>query len=124
MPTAIPNRRNVLTGLKRGLRARCPDCGHGGLFRGYLAVNTQCARCGHATGDYRADDGPAYFTMLLIGHLVIAPLLAFSFIRTANPWLLVAITLPLLALLTLVLLRVVKGGLIGVLWATRAGSHQ
>jgi uncharacterized protein (DUF983 family) len=116
--------RSVKTGLLRGLSARCPDCGQGKLFAGYLKVNRTCSACGHATGEYRADDGPAYFTILLVGHLIIAPVLAFQFIRTSDPWLLVAISLPLLTLITLALLRVTKGGLIGVLWATRARSHQ
>ena len=122
--TAAASARPIKTGLLRGLAGRCPDCGQGKLFAGYLKVRPTCEHCGHATGEYRADDGPAYFTVLLVGHLIIAPMLAFEFIRTWNPWLLVAVTLPSLALLTLALLRITKGGLIGVLWATRAGGRQ
>jgi uncharacterized protein (DUF983 family) len=123
LSSAVPA-RSIKTGLLRGMSGRCPDCGAGKLFGGYLKVNRTCSSCGHATGEYRADDGPAYFTILLIGHLVIAPMLAFEFIRTLDPMLLLGITLPTLLLMTLLLLRVAKGGMIGVLWATRAGAKQ
>ncbi len=116
--------RPLADGLKRGVTGRCPNCGRGRLFRGYLKVNPTCEACGHANGEYRADDGPAYFTILLAGHLFVAPLLIFSFIETWNPWLLCAVILPPLAIATLILLRLTKGGLIGVLWSTRAGSAQ
>ena len=121
--TASPA-RSTWMGLMRGLSGQCPNCGRGRLFRGYLKVRSDCSACGHANGAYRADDGPAYFTILIVGHLVIAPVLAFSFIRTAGPWVLVATILPTLAVVTLILLRLTKGGLIGVLWATKAGSTQ
>jgi uncharacterized protein (DUF983 family) len=116
--------RPLAHGLKRGVQGRCPNCGEGRLFRGYLKVNPTCEACGHENGRYPADDGPAYFTILLAGHLFVAPLLIFSFMQTMNPWLLCAVILPPLAIATLILLRVTKGGLIGVLWSTRAGSAQ
>ena len=51
---------SVLTGLQRGFRRRCPNCGQGRLFKGYLKVNPTCPSCGHANGLYRADDAPRY----------------------------------------------------------------
>jgi uncharacterized protein (DUF983 family) len=116
--------RPLASGLTRGAKGRCPNCGEGHLFRGYLKVRPSCESCGHANGEYRADDGPAYFTVLLAGHLFVAPMLFLPFVRTWNPYLVAAMLLPPLALATLALLRVTKGGLIGVLWSTRAGSAQ
>ena len=74
-------------GLRRGVAHRCPACGKGRLYRGYLKVEDSCEACGHALGDYRADDGPAYLTILLIGHLIVAPLLVrlFDAVRAALP---------------------------------------
>lgn len=109
----------LLTGLKRGLAHRCPDCGQGHLYARYLKVDTFCEACGHALGDYPADDGPAYFTILLVGHLVIAPLLLFPFIWEASPWLVLPLTVLPLAILTLLVLPRVKGAVIGALWAMR-----
>ena len=111
-------------GIRRGFLRRCPNCGQGHLFSGYLAVEPCCEACGHDNAQYRADDGPAYFTILLVGHLVIVPLLCLSFILT---WPLAAV-LPLS--LALVLVRrwrscpLVKGYFIGVQWATCATAVQ
>jgi uncharacterized protein (DUF983 family) len=114
--------RSVWTGLKRGLQRRCPHCGQGALFAGYLAVAPQCASCGHANGLYRADDGPAYFTILLVGHLVVGPLLALSVLATLPPLMIAGIGLPSVGFATLAALPFVKGGWIGVLWGTRASA--
>ncbi len=109
--------RSPLTGMLRGSAGRCPNCGKGGLFRAYLKPAERCAACAHELGAYRADDGPAYFTILIVGHLVIAPLLFLPWIWQASPWLTVPATLIPLAALTLLLLPRVKGAFIGVLWS-------
>lgn len=120
----MSNTRSVGEGFKRGLAQRCPSCGEGRLFRGYLKVEPSCEACGHQNGHYRADDGPAYFTILIVGHLVVAPLLCFSFIWTWPAALVVALTFSLITTVTLALLPRVKGAFIGVQWATNAGSAQ
>ena len=111
--------------MKRGLALRCPECGEGKLFRAYLKVDPVCDACGHENGRYKADDGPAYFTIVLIGHVVIAPLLLLEFIWTWDPMTVVAITLPALAVITLATLPVVKGGVVGLMWGlARRGQHR
>ncbi len=109
----------MMIGLMRGLRHRCPECGEGRLYRSYLKVEPVCEACGHELGSYPADDGPAYFTILIVGHLVVAPLLFFPWIWEASPWITVPLTLASLAALTLLLLPRVKGAVIGALWAIR-----
>jgi len=109
--------RSAQVGFLRGLQRRCPNCGEGRLFAGYLKVEPVCDACGHENGAYRADDGPAYFTILIVGHLVVAPLLCFSFIWTWPVAAVLAVTLPLVAATTLALLPLVKGTFIGVQWA-------
>jgi uncharacterized protein (DUF983 family) len=113
--------RTAATGFMRGVARRCPNCGEGSLFSGYLKVAPACAACGHDTGAYRADDGPAYFTMLIVGHLLVAPMLAFGFILTWPIGVVLALCLSFVALATLTLLPIVKGGFIGVQWGTRTG---
>ena len=110
---------SMLTGLKRGVLHRCPNCGDGRLYMRYLKVDPECEACGHELARYPADDGPAYFTILLIGHLIVAPLLFFPWIWQASPWLVAPLTLIPLAALTLLLLPRVKGAVIGALWAIR-----
>lgn len=110
---------SVLTGLKRGVLHRCPNCGDGRLYTRYLKVDPDCEACGHDLADYPADDGPAYFTILIVGHLFVAPLLLFPFIWKAPVGLVLPLTVLPLAALTLVLLPRVKGAVIGALWAIK-----
>jgi uncharacterized protein (DUF983 family) len=85
----------------------------------YLKVDPECEACGHELARYPADDGPAYFTILLIGHLVVAPLLFFPWVWEGPPLVVVPVCVTALALATLLTLPRVKGGVIGALWAIR-----
>ena len=113
------SRRSYWTSLGRGLRGRCPNCGQGRLFYRYLKVEPVCQACGHDLDRYPSDDGPAYFTVLIIGHVVIVPflILGAQLIWKAPLWILVPSALAALATITLTALPVVKGGVIGVLYA-------
>jgi uncharacterized protein (DUF983 family) len=123
MPAAA--KRSVLEGLKRGLRRTCPNCGKGKLFAGYLAVQPTCASCGHDNARYRADDGPAYVTVLLVGHLLVAPLLAFPVIWTADPMIVAPLAMGVVGAMTLCARAFVKGGWIGLMWANGSDrTHQ
>ena len=122
--TLLPiGRRSVAVGLRRGAAGRCPNCGRGRLFRAYLKVRPACEICGHDNGQYPADDAPPYFTILILGHLVIGPLLIFPFIWTWPVGLVLAILIPALTVLTLTLLPIVKGAVVGVLWALAKPHH-
>jgi uncharacterized protein (DUF983 family) len=124
MEADMATERNAATGFKRGLARRCPNCGEGHLFRGYLAVDPTCEACGHENSAYRADDGPTYFTVLIIGHLLVAPLLALPFLWQGDPWIVLPIVLIGVTVATLTLLGFVKGAFIGVQWGTRATATQ
>ena len=117
---SAPTGNPVLLGLRRGLRRRCPNCDEGRLFRGYLKVEETCPACGHDNGQYRADDAGPYFTILLVGHLVIGPMLFFPFIWRAPVGWVLGTTLPIIMTLTLALLPVVKGAVIGAQWGMKA----
>jgi uncharacterized protein (DUF983 family) len=115
--------RPVWLGVKRGLMHRCPACGEGRLYRAYLKIEDVCEVCAHPLGEYRADDGPAYLTILLIGHLVVAPLLLFPFIWQWPAQYVLPLTLIPIALLVLLLLPRIKGAFLGVLWATKTAAR-
>lgn len=108
-----PLRRSVF----RGLAGHCPACGQGALFWKYLKVNGRCEVCDTDLARYPADDGPAYLTILLIGHLVVAPMLFFSIVWKSNPLYALPIILTGLAALTLAVLPRIKGGWIGLMYA-------
>lgn len=116
--------RPIGLGIKRGLRHRCPNCGEGQLFGRYLKVEPSCAACGHDLSQYRADDGPAYLTILLVGHLIIGPLFFFPFMWELSPWIVAPVALASLTAVVLLLLPRIKGGFIGLMWANRITEDQ
>lgn len=103
--------------MLRGLKGRCPHCGQGKLFRSYLKVQDACPTCAHNLSKYPADDGPAYFTILIVGHLIVAPLLLFPWIWQESPFVVVPATLIPLTVLILLFLPRVKGAFIGLMYA-------
>lgn len=119
-----PPPRPLGQAIKRGLNYRCPNCGEGKLYRGYLKVVPACEACGHDLSQYRADDGPAYLTILLVGHLVIAPMFFFPVMWEASPWIVAPIALSALTALVLIVLPRIKGGFMGLLWANRITGDQ
>lgn len=87
------------------------------MFWRYLKVSAHCPKCDHDLARYPADDGPAYLTILLIGHLIVAPLLLFPIIWESPAVYSVPILLGALGVITLLALPVVKGGWIGLMYA-------
>ncbi|MEZ6031306.1 MAG: DUF983 domain-containing protein [Hyphomonadaceae bacterium] len=117
-------RRDMWLAIRRGLRLRCPACGKGKLLAGYLRPAERCSECGEATGEIRADDGPAWATILLVGHLV-SP--AFFVFATADADAGLRIFLLVGAAVvgaTLLLLPRMKGLFMALIWASRAGETE
>ena len=54
-----------------GLRCRCPQCGQGRLFDGYLTVSETCEACGTRLSEHDSGDGPAVFVIFILGALVV-----------------------------------------------------
>ncbi|SMX33131.1 DUF983 domain-containing protein [Actibacterium lipolyticum] len=111
--------RPVKPALWRGWRRRCPNCGAGPMLRGYLKVRDNCAVCHEELHHHRADDGPAYLTILVVGHLM-APLIhvAFTSFRP-DPLVLASIFTVGCVALSLYLLPRLKGLLVALQWAKR-----
>src|SRR5579885_207109 len=117
-PWSSPAPRSLPRSMARGFRGRCPHCGAGRLFYRYLKVEPRCKSCAHDLDRYPADDGPAYFTVLIIGHLVVVPILVlFAFQIWKWPiWLILPALLIPVAAITLIALPLVKGAVVGVLY--------
>jgi len=109
--------RPVFDSILRGLMLRCPACGQGRLFRRYLKVADQCPSCGEALHHHRADDAPPYFTIVIIGHIVVGLVLAVEMAYRPPLWLHAALWLPLTVILALIVLPLIKGALVGLQWA-------
>ena len=122
------SKRSVATSMLRGLKGKCPHCGKAKLFYRYLKVEPVCQTCGHDLDRYPADDGPAYFTVLIVGHVVIVPFLILCgpLIWKAPLWILVPSALTAVAVITLTALPIIKGAVVGLLYAldiTRADAR-
>ena len=100
-----------------GWRRRCPKCGNGPLLSGYLKVRKACPVCREELHHHRADDGPAYLTILIVGHLM-APLLHVVF-TTFRPEPLILFTIFAVGCigLSLYLLPRLKGVIVAVQWS-------
>ena len=100
-----------------GWRRKCPSCGNGPLLRGYLKVRDTCPVCREELHHHRADDGPAYLTILIVGHFM-APLLLTVF-TTFRPEPLILFTIFAVGCisLSLYLLPRLKGVIVAIQWA-------
>lgn len=111
--------RKVGEAMLRGLRCRCPNCGEGAMFKSYLRTVENCSVCNEELSHHRADDLPAYLTVVVVGHVVVAAFMAVETVGNLALWQHLAIWIPLTVLLTLLLLNPVKGAVVGLQWAIR-----
>lgn len=103
--------------LRLGFRQLCPRCGRGHMFLQYLKVQPACTRCGLALSSFRADDAPPYFTIMVVGHIIVPAMLMLEQYAHPPEWVHAAIWVPLTLAMTLLLLPRIKGAVIGWHWA-------
>jgi len=111
--------RPVWPSLRRGWSRKCPNCGSGSLLKGYLKVKNSCEVCNQELHHHRADDGPAYLTILIVGHIM-APMLLIVF-ETWRPEPLTLFTIFGVGCiaLSLYLLPRLKGAIVAYQWSRR-----
>ena len=120
--TISTDTRELWPALRRGFRRKCPNCGSGPMMESYLKVRDTCTVCREDLSHHRADDGPAYLTILLVGHLL-APGLHIAFVVwRPEPLTLFTIFAVGCTALSLYLLPRLKGAMIGFQWAKRMGG--
>lgn len=105
--------------LLRGLRRLCPSCGGGKMFRGYLTPHSSCQQCGLNFEACRSDDAPAYFTVALVGHLILPAILWIELRYNLSVFAHFILWLPLTIVLTIALLPFIKGAVMAIIWRTR-----
>ncbi len=110
----------AISPMKTGLAGKCPRCGRGNLFNGYLAVADSCSSCGLPFDFADGGDGAAWFVMLFVGFVGVGSILGIEAAYQPPFWVHALVAIPLLIVLPLVLLRPVKGMLICQQWQTRA----
>ncbi len=111
--------RDVRGAMIRGWRRKCPCCGSGPMMKSYLKVRDVCSVCDQRLSHHRADDGPAYLTILIVGHLM-APAIIWAFTEFRPDPMVLATTFTVgCVALSLYLLPRLKGAIVGLQWAKR-----
>ena len=110
--------------VSAGLRCGCPRCGKGKLFRGFLTVPPHCEVCELDYGFADAGDGPAVFIMFLAGFIVVGAALVTEVLYRPPYWVHAVLWLPLILIITLGLLRPMKGLMIALQYYHKAEERR
>jgi uncharacterized protein (DUF983 family) len=105
-----------------GLTCRCPNCGKGRLFKGYLKISPQCEACGFDLQAADSGDGPAVFIILVVGMVVCFAMLVTEVAYHPPIWVHLVLWLPLAAILVLALIRPFKGVMLAMQFHHKASE--
>ena len=111
--------RELKPAMIRGWRRRCPNCGSGPILKGYLKVRDACPVCAEEMCHHRADDGPAYLTILIVGHIMSPSILIVFTKFRPDPMVLATVFSIGCVALSLYLLPRLKGAMVAFQWAKR-----
>ena len=110
--------------LVSGLRGRCPNCGEGHLFAGFLKVSPQCEACGFDLAKADSGDGPAVFVIMIAGFLVAFTALFVEIAYRPPIWLHLVLWLPATLVVCLALLRPIKGLMVAAQFKNKASEAR
>ncbi len=110
--------------VRSALLGRCPRCGQGSLFKGYLDIAPRCAHCGLDYATFDPGDGPAVFVILIAGFIVCGAALITEVKYSPPYWVHFVLWLPLIAIVVLGGLRLMKSTLLVLQYRHRAGEGR
>ncbi|MFD1192074.1 DUF983 domain-containing protein [Phenylobacterium conjunctum] len=110
--------------LMAGLAGRCPNCGEGHLFEGFLTVSPRCEACGYDLARGDSGDGPAVFVIMIAGFLVAFAALFTEFTIHPPIWVHLVVWLPLTVVVCVGMLRPMKGLMLAAQFANRASEAR
>ena len=113
-----------VSAVSTGLTGRCPRCGDGRMFQGFLTLAPKCEVCGLDFSFADSGDGPAVFVSLIGGFLVLGAALALDMAYEPPIWVYIVFFLPLALIVCLGLLRPLKGLLIALQYRTNAAPGR
>lgn len=111
---------NVAGVVVRGMRGRCPRCGRGALFDGFLRIADRCSSCGLGFGGHDVGDGAIVFVILILGFAVVGAALAVELLYQPPLWLHVVLWAPTILGGSLALLRPAKGIMVALQYRFRS----
>lgn len=110
--------------VSSGLRGRCPRCGEGRLFQGFLTVGKNCGNCGLDYDFADSGDGPAVFVIMLVGFVIVGLVLAVEIAYQPPIWLHMIVWLPFTVAVAACILRPLKGLMIALQYRNNAQEGQ
>jgi len=109
-----------LSPYSTGMGGRCPRCGEGKMFKGFITVADKCEHCGLDFKFADSGDGPAIFVMLIAGFIIVGAALWLDVAYEPPMWVFLVIFLPLTLVVCLGMLRPLKGVLVALQYANKA----
>lgn len=116
--------RSTVSPFAAGLRCRCPRCGEGRLFEGFLTPRAACESCGLDFAFADSGDGPAVFIMFIAGFLVVGAALFVELSYEPPFWVHAMLWIPAVLIVCLGLLRPLKGLMIALQFANDAAEGR
>jgi uncharacterized protein (DUF983 family) len=110
--------------LLSGLVGRCPNCGEGYLFEGFLKVAPRCEACGFDLAKADSGDGPAVFVILIAGFLVAFAALITEIAVHPPVWVHLVLWLPATLVVVLALVRPMKGVMLAAQFTNKASEAR
>jgi len=115
-----PSGRAPVSPWRTGLSCRCPRCGEGPLFGGFLKIAENCRACGQSFAGADPGDGPAFFVMFLVGAIVVAGAVVLEIAASPPYWLHLVLWAPSVFILSAIFLRPAKALLVALQYKNRA----
>jgi uncharacterized protein (DUF983 family) len=119
-----PELPTVAQSALRGIACRCPRCGRGKLYSGFLTLRPDCEACGLDYAFIDSGDGPAVFVIMIAGAIVVTAALITEVKYQPPFWLHAALWLPLTLVVTLWPLRAIKSLLIALQFHHKAAEGR
>jgi uncharacterized protein (DUF983 family) len=110
--------------LLAGVAGRCPNCGEGHLFEGFLKVAPSCEACGYDLRAADSGDGPAVFVILIGGFIVAFAALFVEVAYSPPVWVHLLLWLPATLIVCLLLLRPFKGAMLAAQFMNKASEAR
>jgi uncharacterized protein (DUF983 family) len=116
--------KRVWPAIWRGVKCKCPQCGKGRLFRGYLDQVDHCAVCGEPLAYYKAGLFLSFVVITIVIHILAFAMLDIELRGGASPITYLYTLIPISILLPLAILPSCKGAIVGLLWAKGWSDEQ
>jgi uncharacterized protein (DUF983 family) len=105
-----------------GMACRCPRCGRGKLYAGYLTLADRCTDCGLDLSKADSGDGPAVFLIFILGALAVLLAYLLLFVLVLPEWLSWLILVTVILGGAVLLLRPAKAIMVALQYKNRAGG--